>query len=135
MLIYSNLTDEFKILDYTLSHSQMLIRSLKNRQRDYNIDILFKPVEAIMMKSKINGLEIYHDDSAIQNPAVMTIGFTLEYDYKVFVLKDAGGNKHYINAMAVGVYHNKLEILDSGRVGFVFEDLGESKLWYNGHAG
>jgi hypothetical protein len=110
----------------------MLIRSLKNSQRDYNIDIVFKPVDGMLMMSTMEGIEIDHVDAAVEEPAVKTIGFSLKHGQKVFVIKDRAGHKYYINAMAVGVYHNKLEILESSLGRYDYGELGENVLWYNG---
>jgi hypothetical protein len=131
MAIYSNLTDTFKVLDYLLTHKQLLIRSLKTGQRDYNIDIVFKPVDGMLMKTTIEGIEIDHVDAAIEEPAVKAIGFSLKQQQKVFVITDKMGNKQYINAMAVGVYHNKLDTLESSLGRYDYGELGENILWYN----
>src|SRR5687767_3462734 len=110
MTLFSNLSDKFQILDYSPTHSQLLIRSMKLSPRDYNIDVIVKPVYALCIPSTMNGLEIsLLSDSDGQAWRTPPFNFVTDYDYKIFKFADATGASYAINAMALGVFHNRLD--------------------------
>ena len=132
--IYSDLEKPYIILEFRRSHSQMVIRCLKSEieKRDYNIDILFKPVRRMVIPDTFDGIEIFVlEEEEIPNNLICDYKFVKNHDYKTFLLKDKTGNKYYINALIAGVYYNHLGTLDSGFDGFIFK-LGERKLLFNG---
>jgi hypothetical protein len=59
-------------------------------------------------------------------------GFLESNSYMIFSIKDATGKKYYVNSMAVGVYHNKLEILETSIGRYYMGNPGEKILWYTG---
>lgn len=131
MVIYSDLTIEFMLLDYSPSHSQLIIRSKKNKNRDYNIDILFKGVSNLLLPSSMKGIEISPSKSNKDTKfLIRDYGFKNTKDHRIFSLKNAEGKVYYINALCLGVYHNKLDILETSMGRYDMDNLGENILWY-----
>jgi len=125
-MIYSNLNDKFILLDFHPSHSQLLIRSTKNNERDYNIDILFKPVDVILLPTKFKGLEVKVLDLEQKEEFIKKdFGMELNDGNTIFLLKDSEGRKCYLSALAMGVFHNKLDILETSIDPFDFEKIGK----------
>ncbi|WP_133054594.1 hypothetical protein, partial [Niastella populi] len=58
MAIFSDMTNKFQIIDFLPTHRQLLVRSLKNQNRDHNIDIIFKVVSTLLIPATFEGLEI-----------------------------------------------------------------------------
>lgn len=130
-MIYSDLYSEFQIIDFSATHSQLLIRSLRNKNRDYNIDIIFKGVISLLTTTVIKGLEIsILKIDEIDRKLINEYGFENSEDYRIFALKDIQGKICFINAMCFGVYHNKLNILETSIGRYDMENLGENILWY-----
>ena len=108
MILFTELSSDFQIIDYACTHSQLLLRSNKSRDRKYNIDILFKPVYAMLIPAFFKGIEISIDDfPEMQTVLVNEYAFEVDNFTKIFRLKDAEGRSFYINAMAFSVFHNK----------------------------
>jgi hypothetical protein len=133
MLLYTNLTDHYQLLDYCPTHQQLLLRSLKTRTRAYNIDIIVKAVAGLWLPTSLVGLEItVCDDPLRQASLAARYEFTTLLGYHIFLLKTATGSEYVLNAMAFGVYHNTLEILETSLGRYDGGDLGEQQLWYAG---
>jgi len=131
MTIFSDLTSEFQILDYSPTHNQLLIRSMKNRNRDYNIDILIKGVSSIITPSVFKGLEIsIFEITEDKKHLKEEYDFKTTRDYRIFSLKNSEGKMYFVNAMCFGVYHNRIDILETSIGRYDTENLGENILWY-----
>jgi len=130
MAIFSDLSNEFQIIDYSPTHNQILIRSLKSKNRDYNIDIIIKGVLSILIPSIFKGLEISIAEISDKKYLIEDYGFKITKDYRVFSLKDSTGKVYFLNAMCFGVYHNKLDILETSIGRYDMENFGENILWY-----
>ena len=131
MKIYSHLSNEFRLLDYSPSHSQLLIRSMRTKNREYNIDIVFKGVLAMLVTDRINGIEISLSVPNTDNTFLTRdFGFKQNKEDKIFLLKTIEGQIFYINADSFGVYHNKLDILETSIGRYDIENLGENVLWF-----
>jgi hypothetical protein len=72
MAIFSDLGSEYQILDYLATHNQLLIRSIKSKRRDYNIDIIIKGVISVIIPSTFNGLEISLLESDLEKSYLIT---------------------------------------------------------------
>jgi len=135
MTIFSDLANEYQLLDYTPSHSQLLIRSMRNLNRDYNIDIIVKSVFAILMPTEISGIEISIAETNDTKYLIDNFGFSDQfgyYGYEIFSIKDSKGNIYYLNAGSFGVYHTKLDILETSIGRYDYGPIeGENVLWYN----
>ena len=112
-ILFSDKTNEFFLLDYTPSHSQLVFRSKRTKDRIYNIDILFKPVNHIIVPTRLKGISI----SILEEPNKIDIlaeqGLLIDNDKTIFSLNDNLGREFYVNAMAFGIYHSNLDILES----------------------
>ncbi|QEM02226.1 hypothetical protein DIU31_001330 [Mucilaginibacter rubeus] len=129
--IFSDFANEFKLLDYLPTHSQLLMRSMRSRQREYNIDIIFKGVRTLIIDSVFEGLEISLSDENQNIKLIEDHGFVVNHNYKVFLLENGSGQKHFINAMAFGIFHNKLDILETSLGRYDWGELNdEMVLWY-----
>jgi hypothetical protein len=129
-MIFSEPSSEFKMLDYLVTHNQLLIRSMKSRQREYNIDIIFKGVRALIIDSVFEGLEISLSDESQNMKLIEDQGFVVDHNYKVFLLKNGSGPINFINAMAFGIFHNKLDILETSLGRYDWDNLNEMVLWH-----
>jgi hypothetical protein len=56
-LIYSDTERKYFLLDYSPSHSEMVIRGVK--RKEYNIDLFFKNVQRININVKLTGINIF----------------------------------------------------------------------------
>lgn len=129
--IFSDLTNEFQILDYSPTHNQLLIRSMKNKHRDHNIDILIKGVQSILIPSTFNGLEISLAEIGDDKKYLLKdYDFKITRDYRIFSMKNANGKTFFLNAMCFGVFHNKLDILETSISRYDMGSLGENILWF-----
>ena len=130
MKIYSDLENVYILVDYHPTHSQLLFRSMKNKHRNYNIDILIKPVFFLSVPTKIEGVEIsiVEDDDMI-NALKVNYNFDTKY-YKIFSLLDSHKRIHYINASLFGVYHNNFETSESYLEKVPYVSPGECVLLY-----
>lgn len=131
MAIYSNQTQEFQIVDFSATHSQLLLRSLKTKDREYNIDIIVKGVGRLLLPTSFHGIEI----SVLENEETTSFlkdkfSFNDEYDNRIFSIKDNQGGVYYINALCFGIYHNKLDILETSIGRYDMDSLGELQKWY-----
>ncbi len=131
MIIFSDLCNKYQIVDYSPTHNQLLIRSIKNKERDYNIDIIVKGTLHMLLPSALLGLEIsifeINDDMSY---LIDEYNFKITRDYSVFALTTSEKKVFFINAMCFGVYHNKLDILETSIGRYYREDLGENILWF-----
>jgi hypothetical protein len=48
----------------------------------------------------------------------------------VFLLKNGSGPINFINAMAFGIFHNKLDILETSLGRYDWDNLNEMVLWH-----
>lgn len=130
MSIFSDLDNEFRFLDYLPSHNQLLIRSLNNQDRDYNIDIIFKGVSSLLILTYLNGIEIDLFELNQNKFLIEDYKFKEDKNYRIFSIKDNDGKTYFINAMCFGVFHNQLDILETSIGRYDWGDLGEKILWY-----
>jgi len=130
MLLYKDMESTYKLLDYHITHSRLLLRSMRSKERDYNIDIVFKPVDKLLLMDSFRGLEITLCDIKEVSSLISDYSFAITNSKKVFCLKDLYGQKFYINAMALGVFHNQLGPNESSIKG-IFDEFGQEILWYN----
>jgi hypothetical protein len=130
MTIYSNKA-EFQIVDFSATHSQLLLRSFSTKDRGYNVDIIFKGVERLFLSTSFAGVEI----SVLKNKEILfflkdKFSFNDKYDKRIFSLKDNQGQEFYINALCFGIYHNNLDILETSIGRYDMGSLGELQKWY-----
>lgn len=112
--LYNDLIGEYILLDFFPTHSQLLFRRKKDKSIEHNIDIVFKQVRLINIPDRLKGVTLTEviDESSVQG-LCSTFNFTVNYGYKIFKLSDASGNHFYINAGAIGLFHNHFLLLES----------------------
>jgi len=131
MMIYSNKKETFQIIDYTATHAQLLLRSIKSSEREYNIDIILKGVSHLILPNEINGFQI----SVLDNEEIIRFlqekfSFDVEYGNQIFIIKDNEEKEYFVNALCFGIYHNTLDILETSLGRYDFESFGELQKWY-----
>ena len=129
MAIYSDLENYYQILDFHPTHSQLLIRSLKNKNRSFNIDVLFKVVKFISIPQSFNGFEVSVFDLSNIN-LMNNLPFKISRYSKVYVVKDKMEQEFYIDSLSFGVFHNQLDILETSIGRYDWGTLGEKILWH-----
>jgi hypothetical protein len=106
-LLYSDLEGEYFLLDYSPSHSEMIIRKI-NKNPKHNIDLFFKAVYHICLNTRLSGIKVFKterkDKSSLINPAKRI---------EIFKIMDNTGFVSYIDASIFVVFHNHLDILVS----------------------
>ncbi len=110
MIFFSDFESDYQIHDYLPKDGQLLLRSVRNPERDFNIDIQFIGMNALMLPKQVIGLELSlfspndSDDSWMEN-----FGFVMNGDLRVFALNDSAGNVFFVNAESFNVYHCPLD--------------------------
>jgi hypothetical protein len=91
----------FQWWSYTVSHGQLLLRSPKSADRPTQIDILFKNVSAVELRTVMEGLEVIETDARPKNAAGDDRVFLVRSrDFAGFVLagavtRDEGDHEYY----------------------------------------
>jgi hypothetical protein len=108
----------FKIWDYWVSHSQLLLRShgdrreAKGSSESRNIDIMFVDVDYIELPALMYGLEITSNATTEELSNVQQIiGDTVSPD-RMFVLISKG-RRHIVVAGGMWVRENDLELMET----------------------
>lgn len=120
-LLYSDSKCRYYLFDFYHDHCQLLFRSHKSEERNYNIDILFLGASTIHISRYYNGLKIY-----LHKRNLGDINGHLPISDELFMLTDNSGKSSYIDATAIGVFCNFNDI--EGRT-LPFPD-SNSKLYY-----
>jgi len=131
MAIYRNQKQSFQIIDFSATHSQLLLRNFKSIERDYNIDIIIKGVSRLIIPTEIKGVDIsILKDKKMIEFLQEKFSFNNEYDNRIFLIRDNEEKDYFINALCFGIYHNKLDILETSIGRYDFENYGELQKWY-----
>lgn len=131
MALFLDSISEYRVLDYSPAHNQLLIRSMKDRNRNYNIDIIFKGALVLLVPATFTGLEIsIAKDTPNSQYFIGEYGLQNTNDYRLFSLKNAKDRFYFVNAMCFGVYHNTLDILATSIGRYDMENFGENVLWF-----
>lgn len=129
-LLYTKKGNKFFFLDFSPSHNQLLLRSKKTRDRDYNIDILFKGVSNLGLSTSFDGIQILESPLKEDQSIQLLQNFKISDDTRLYILVDDRGEKKFINSLSFGVYHNNLDILSTSIGRYDYDDLGENVFWY-----
>lgn len=122
---------EFQLMAYTISHSQLLLRSRdgrdrQGRQHDTTVEVLFKPVTTVKIRDGYEGLVIRCatlEEAERIRAATPSIDFFA--DDRFFVLETVG-EIDYVVAMAVGW---REDILSRTRLSFYAENDPYEPVW------
>ena len=97
----------FKLWYYTVSHKQMLLRSV-GFDGTCNIDIYFEDVSYVEIPSDMKGIEILETTKADIDYIAKKIGNT---EKKITVLK-CGNHKYFVVSSVVKLMENKLSMFE-----------------------
>lgn len=116
-------SSEFIILDFSRSHNCLLLRSMKNKVRNFNIDIIFRAVSYLAIPSRFEDLSIQQlpPETDLQHQH----GITMYKDDRIFQLTSGNGPKHIVMAINFTVYKNQLDILETSIGRYDYSHLGE----------
>lgn len=76
---------EFRLWHYTVSYSQLLLRSIDTNESPKRIDLLFSNVEQMRINAEYSQLTI-EEISSPSDPRSETFGFTLPKHGKIFLI-------------------------------------------------
>lgn len=110
----------FRVWAYTLSHSQLLLRAAKtptDRDQQWRIDILFKPIAAIKTRMSYGGLVLRCATIEEHERILRETGLPAHSDSRVFII-EAAETIDYVVAQAVGWQEDDQEEHDPSALAF-----------------
>ena len=116
---------KFQLIDFQMSHNEMLLRSYANDQRKYNIDILFKGTQSLNIATSFNNIKIF----ATQKEIGQTANVSLDIEEFIFQLEDDMNNNYFIEAASFGVFENQLGFGISSLGDFMWSDKNKCIFW------
>ncbi len=107
----NQLKRRFKIWDYNISHSQMLIRSPKDDENNTNVDIKFIGVSYVNLPTVITDILFLEPSIEEISKITFLIQYKPEKD-KIFVLSSLD-NRYIIVAKSCEILEHKLDIFET----------------------
>lgn len=105
----------FRIWDYFVSHSQLLVRSPKLNDDDFHIDIIFSGVEYVSLPA-LYGMEpeifLYEGDNS-DFDRISSV-FSRQFDDTRIFLFDASNKEFVVVAQHIKIRETRLDYLASG---------------------
>lgn len=98
---------KFKLWYYTISHKQMLLRSIGNGDMS-NLDIYFNDVLYVDLPTELDKIEILKPTQDDINYITQRIGNT----NRVITVLLSGVNKYYVVASVVKIFENNLSMFE-----------------------
>jgi hypothetical protein len=98
----------FQLWSFTVSHSQILIRSVKSEKRQTRIDVLFKDVSSLSLPTILDDFSIVEIDNP---PDTHEISKSIYFDRKSYRVLFEGG-EGIIVAGAMGWHEDNGEYFD-----------------------
>ena len=122
-LVYSDSGGIYFLLDYSPSHSEMIIRK-RDKTTNTNIDLFFKAVYNIQLTVKLDGIKVFkvprQDESFVfPNPADRM---------ELYKITDNIGFIGYIDASVFVVFHNSLDALQTSLGVFTWSENNKEVL-------
>lgn len=96
----------FTVFDYSVGHSQLLIRSARQNDGEKNIDIIFFDTTFVQSYMSFDGLKIRFGNR--KDASYAGVKEYLESNENSFFEIESGGSKYYIAASFMRVYENEL---------------------------
>ncbi len=115
---------KFQLWIYTVSHSQLLLRSTKDNKNDTRVDILFKPVSFIQIPHTVHGLSIREID--IQSARDLALKMPHQPSEKIFELTTPEGH-FYIVAGSCTVHEDTGEYFEKSHFEIQLNLIGATK--------
>lgn len=97
----------FKLWYYTVSHKQMLLRSI-GKDENCNLDIYFSDVSYIELPMEMDGIQILETEQEDIDYITSKIGST---DKVITVLMNKS-NKYYVVSAVMKIFENKLSMFE-----------------------
>lgn len=101
----------FKVWDFHITHSRLLLRSPRDKQHEQNIDVIFYGVAYIEMPTLLNGIELEQPTKADLEKMESVLGREVPQD-EVHVLSSQGG-RFVLVAISKKITANDLDIFES----------------------
>ncbi len=103
----------FFLLDYSPSHSELVLRTIIKDDSTRNYDFFFKGVSFVSIATKFKNVSIVeaNKENYFENNRVIISGD--DPQKKLFAIRDIEMNNYYILAYWFCVFENRLNILDS----------------------
>ncbi len=117
----------FNTFDFFLSHGQLLLRSSKNKDFEYNVDIIFFDVKYIQTPTSLTNISIKKIEKT-ELISYESVKSSLNYKGNELFEIDSKGEKFYISAAFFKVYENTLEFNETS-LGMI--DKGREKMIYS----
>ncbi|QDU09047.1 hypothetical protein [Gimesia aquarii] len=112
-MIHSFEERSFRIWEFSVHHSRLLIRSAKIDEDDFNVDLIFTAVDYLSLPDHMKGLEIdTASDKEIKSIENLLNKQINKNDITIIV---ANGKRHFVVSAGFKISKNKLDLLDSGR--------------------
>ena len=108
-LLYTDIEGQYFLLDYSPSHSEMIIRCINKTDPDnvFNIDLFFKAVYNIQLATILKGISIY---KVVRQNESVSIPNTVDRK-EIYKIVDGEGNVGFVDASVFVVFNNNLDIL------------------------
>ena len=101
----------FKLWDYNVSHSQLLLRSLGSAEVGKNIDVVFAGVEFLQLPLTLRGLKLAQASAKETARVIGSLTRVGESCY-IYSLR-SGPRRYYVAASAFKVLENDLDPFES----------------------
>ena len=101
----------FQVWGYTVSHSELLLRSVKSDEFSTRIDVFFKGVKELHLPASFNGLSLETYEEGLQYPSILQGTASLAHGRKVYVAK-GNGFVGYIVALQAWIHEDQGEYYD-----------------------
>jgi hypothetical protein len=93
----------FRLWWATVSHGQLILRSVKNDAYDTRIDLLFKPVEALKLNVSLQGIVVRESIASEATAARVEVG--LPHEQRVLII-ESGALTGYVAANAFAFHED-----------------------------
>tara|TARA_R110002095_G_scaffold2253_5_gene9402 strand:+ start:1021 stop:1365 length:345 start_codon:yes stop_codon:yes gene_type:complete len=103
---------DFRIWDFSVHHSRLLIRSQPTDGHNYNIDLIFTAVDYISVPKHLDKLDI--DAATSEEHKSIQKLFKREITKDEITILVVGGVRHFVAAAGFQISENNLELFDSG---------------------
>jgi hypothetical protein len=108
-LLYSDTEDKYFLLDYSPSHSEMVIRKI-GKGAKHHVHLFFKTVCNIRLAVNLNVIKVFKVPLKDR-----FFGYPNHADrIELYKITDSSGYVGYIDASVFVVFHNSLGVLQTG---------------------
>jgi len=91
----------FQLWHYTVSHRQLLLRSVKDAENPTRVDVLFKSVKSLQIPTLMNELHVREATTAEAAEIIPYLHDLELYDEKVFLVWGTNFRGHVVSDLAI----------------------------------